>query len=258
AKLEYNLLSLTYKDTMAKSKLSEQIILDAWKESRLTHQALESGREILAMLMDYSNLSNAFLTKIPRHFEFITTYYKAEKLRLNRGLERFKIKGAKPTETEMQEAVIVDYLIQFVKNYIVGKVKADPKDLIVPDEHIEIDLSIAEKDIVDMIDAALQRGLRTKNKSNAIRILEAQISSMYQRLLNVVYSEIGVGETIIYGVFNANKKKISREEAQELIMKHFKRMKVSLETSGKKRIDSVVQKAILIEVEEKIINRDIR
>jgi hypothetical protein len=35
-------------------------------------------------------------------------------------------------------------------------------------------------------------------------------------------------------------------------------MKVSPDTSGKKRIDSAVQMAVSIEIEEKILKRDIR
>jgi len=258
AKLEYGLLTLNYKDKLAKKKLGKQIIFDAWKEARLNEQPLNVGREILAMLIDYSNLSQEFLSKIPRHFEYVTTYFKSDKLRLSRALERFKIKGSKPTEIEMQEAVILDYLIQFVLNYISGKMKADPNELEVPDEPTEIDLRIPEIEIVDMLDAALKRGIRSQDRANARKIFDAQIQSMYQRCLNIVNDEVTVGETILYGLLNINGIKISREDARELILNHFKRMKVSLKTSGKKRIDSVVQKSVSIEIEEKIIKRDIR
>jgi len=258
AKLEYGLLTLNYKEKLAKHKLGEQLIFDAWKEARLNEQPLNVGRVLLAMLIDYSDLSQEFLSKIPRHFEYVTTYFKSDKLRLQRALGRFKIKGSKPTEMEMQEAVILDYLIQFVLNYISGKMKADPHELEVPDEPTELDLRIPEKDIIDMLDAALKRGIRSQDRANAIKILEAQIRSMYQRCLNIVNDEVSVGETILYGLLNINGVKISREDARELILNHFKRMKVSLQTSGKKRIDSVVQKSICIEIEEKIIKRDIR
>ncbi|NHJ86431.1 MAG: hypothetical protein FK734_13285 [Asgard group archaeon] len=258
AKLEYKLLSLTYKDELAKKKLSDKIIIEAWKESLISTKPIEAGREILAMLMDYSSLPSEYISKIPRHFEFITTYYQADKLRLNRGLERIKIKGTKPTETEMLEAVILDYLIQFVDKYIVGKMAADPKELDVPDEISELDLSIPEKDIVNMIDAAIHRGIRTKDRNKAIQILESQVMSFYQRLLAIIPNEISVGETIIYGIFNANNIKISREEAHEIIREHLSRMKVSVETSGKKRLDSVIQKVICMEITEKIINKELR
>lgn len=258
AKLEYNLLTLNYKDKLAKKGLAEKILVEAWKEARISDQPLNIGREILAMLMDYCNLAQEFLSKIPKHFDYVTTYYKSDKLRLNRALGRFKIKGKKPTDMEMQEAVILDYLIQFVLNYIVGSIKADPKNLIVPDEPTELDLGIPEKDIINMIDAALRRGLRSQDVKNARRILDSQIQSMYQRCLNIVHDEVSVGETIIYGIFNSHGKKISREEARELVMKHFRRMQVSINKSGKKRIDSVVQMAIGIEIEEKIIQRDIK
>ncbi len=258
AKLEYGLLTLNYKDKMAKQKLGEQIILEAWKEARLNDQPINIGREILAMLVDYSSLSQEFLSKIPRHFEYVTTYFQSDKLRLSRALGRHKIKGSKPTEMEMQEAVILDYLIQFVLNYISGMMKADPRELEVPDEPTELDIRIPEREIIDMLDAALKRGIRSQDRDNARRILEAQILSMYQRCLNIVNDEVTVGETILYGLLNINGVKISREDARELILNHFKRMKVSLETSGKKRIDSVVQKAVSIEIEEKIIKRDVR
>ncbi|HUT81832.1 MAG TPA: hypothetical protein VMZ29_11570 [Candidatus Bathyarchaeia archaeon] len=258
AKLEYNLLSLSYKDELAKKKLSDKIIIDAWKESLILAKPLETGREILAMLMDYSNLSSEFISKLPRHFEFITTYYQNDKMRLNRGLERIKVKGSKPSESEMLEAVILDYLIQFVDKYIVGKMSANPNDLTVPDELSELDLSIPERDIVDMIDAAVQRGIRTKDKNKAMQILESQVLTFYQRLLTIIPNEISVGETIIYGVFNNNNIKINRERARELIMTHLSRMKVSIETSGKKRIDSVIQKVICIEITEKIIDRELK
>lgn len=258
AKLEYGLLTLNYKDKLAKKKLGEQIILEAWKEARLNDQPQNVGREILAMLIDYSNLSPEFLSKTPRHFEYVTTYFQSDKLRLTRALGRFKIKGSKPTELEMQEAVILDYLIQFVLNYISGKMKADPRELEVPDEPTELDLRIPEREIIDMIDAALKRGIRSQDRGNARKILDSQILSMYQRCLNIVNDEVTVGETFLYGLLNVNGVKITREEARELILQHFKRMKVSLETSGKKRIDSVVQKSVGIELEEKIIKRDIR
>ncbi|MCG3253788.1 MAG: hypothetical protein KAX09_08060 [Candidatus Heimdallarchaeota archaeon] len=258
AKLEYGLLTLNYKDKLAKKKLGEQLIFDAWKEARLNNQPLNVGREILAMLIDYSNLTQEFLSKIPRHFEYVTTYFKSDKLRLQRALGRFKIKGSKPTDMEMQESVILDYLIQFVLNYISGKMKADPHELEVPDAPTELDLRIPEKDIIDMLDAALKRGIRSQDRANARKILDAQILSMYQRCLNVVNNEVSVGETMLYGLLNINGVKISREDARELVLNHFKRMKVSLQTSGKKRIDSVVQKSVSIEIEEKIIKRDIR
>ena len=82
--------------------------------------------------------------------------------------------------------------------------KADPKDLDVPDEKPEMDISIAEKDIVDMIDEALRRGIRTQDQRKAVQILNSQISSMYQRLLNVVKNEVTVGETILYAIFNSH------------------------------------------------------
>lgn len=258
AKLEYGLLTLNYKDKLAKKKLGEQLIFDAWKEARLNNQPLNVGREILAMLVDYSNLSQEFLSKIPRHFEYVTTYFKSDKLRLQRALGRFKIKGSKPTDMEMQEAVILDYLIQFVLNYISERMKADPHELEVPDEPTELDLRIPERDIIDMLDAALKRGIRSQDRANARKIFEAQLNSMYQRCLNIVNDEVSVGETVLYGLLNINGVKISREDARELVLNHFKRMKVSLQTSGKKRIDSVVQKSISIEIEEKIIKRDIR
>ncbi|NHK32367.1 MAG: hypothetical protein FK730_13520 [Asgard group archaeon] len=257
-KLEYNLLSLTYKDDLAKKNLAEKILKDAWKESRISDQPINVGREILAMLMDYSNLSSEFLSKVPRHFEFVTTHFQRDKARLNRALNRIKIKGKKPTELEMQEAVILDYLIHFVSNYIVNKFKADPEDLDIVEDDSGLDISIAEKDIIDMIDASLRRGIRKQNISDAKRIIDSQIQSLYQRLLNVVENEITVGETILYGIFNSHKVKISRDSARELILNHFKRMKVSPDKSGKKRIDSAVQMAVSIEIEEKILKRDIR
>ncbi|MBN1329386.1 MAG: hypothetical protein JXA54_07925 [Candidatus Heimdallarchaeota archaeon] len=258
AKLEYNLLSLSYKDELAKKKLSDRIIIEAWKESLLLAKPLEIGREILAMLMDYSNLPSDFLSKVPRHFEFVTTYYQADKMRLNRGLERIKIKGSKPTESEMLEAVILDYLIQFVDKYITGKMSVELDDLNVPDEVSELDLSIAEKDIVNMIDAAVHRGIRTKDKIKATQILETQVLSFYQRLLTIIPNEISVGETIIYGIFNNNNIKITRERAREVIMDHLTRMNVSIETSGKKRLDSVIQKVICLEITNKIIERELK
>ncbi|MHA1629437.1 MAG: hypothetical protein ACTSXO_11200 [Candidatus Heimdallarchaeota archaeon] len=258
AKLEYNLLSLNYKDKMAKPKLAEKIILEAWKEARISRQPQEVGRELLALLMDYSNLPSSFLNKIPKHYEYITSYYQGDKIRLERALKRIKIKGTAPTETEMQEAVILDYLIQFVQNYIVNKMKANPKDLVVPEEKTDLDISLAERDIIDMIDAAIRRGIRSQDKRRAYHILEEQISSLYQRMLNLTQNELSVGEVIIYGIFNMYGIKISRQKAQEFILKHFKRMNVSLETSTKKRIDSVVQKALCIEIEEKILDRNIK
>ncbi len=257
-KLEYNLLSLTYKDDLAKKKLAEKIIFETWKESRISEQPINVGREILAMLMDYSNLSSEFLSKLPRHFEYVSTHYQRDKMRLNRALDRIKPKGNKATELEMQEAVILDYLIQFVTNYIVDKLKAHPDDLNFTEEKTGLDLSIAEKDIIDMLDASLRRGIRTQNLKDANRIFEAQVQSLYQRLLNVVENEITVGETMLYGLLNSHNYKISRESARELVLNHFKRMMVSLDTSGKKRIDSAVQMAVGIEIEEKIFKRDIR
>ncbi|NHJ49032.1 MAG: hypothetical protein FK733_14695 [Asgard group archaeon] len=258
AKLEYNLLSLTYKDELAKKKLGEKIILDTWKESRLSDSPINVGREILAMLMDYSNLSAEFISKLPRHFEFITTHFQKDKHRVNRATKYCKSKSSKPTKEEMLEAVIIDYLIQFVTNYIIGKIKADPKTIEIDEDKSELDISIAEKDIVDMIDGALRRGLRKGDVREARKIIDAQVDSMYQRLLNVVENEITVGETILYGLLNSNKVRISRDSARQLILNHFKRMKVSLDTSGKHRIDSAVKMAIGIEVEEKILKKSIR
>jgi len=258
AKLEYNLLTLNYKDQMAKTKLAEKIILEAWKEARISRKAQEVGRELLALLMDYSDLPPSFLGKIPKHYEYITNYFQGDKIRLERALKRIKIKGSTPTEKEMQEAIILDYLIQFVQNYIVNKMKASPKDLEVPEEKTDLDITLAEKDVIDMIDAAIRRGIRTQDKRRAYHVLESQINSLYQRMLNLTQNELSVGEVILYGIFNAHGIKITRQEAQERILKHFKRMNVSLETSTKKRIDSVVQKAVCIEIEENILDRDIR
>ncbi|HUU79448.1 MAG TPA: hypothetical protein VMX55_13965 [candidate division Zixibacteria bacterium] len=258
AKLEYNLLSLTYKDNLAKTKLAEEMILNAWKEARLGNDPIDIGREILALLIDYTNVSLEFLGKVPQHFDFIVENFKNDKMRLARALERIKIKGKEPTDKEKQEAIVLDYLIQFTVNYIVGKMTADVKDMIVPERSPELDMLSEEKDIVDMIDAALRRGIRTQNKSDALKILDSQILSFYQRLLDIVRDEVKVGECIIYGIFNSHGIELSRERARELVEEHFRRMMVSTGSSGKKRIDSAVRKAISIEIEEKIINRDIK
>ncbi|MHA1555957.1 MAG: hypothetical protein ACTSPM_03395 [Candidatus Heimdallarchaeota archaeon] len=258
ATLEYELLSLNYKDDMAKSKLADEMIIKTWKEAQIGSSPLETGREILALLMDYSNAPPLFLTKLPKHFGYITEFYASDKLRLARALDRIKIKGKEPTIKEMQNAVILDYLLLFARNYVTGKMKADEKDLEVPDEPKILDLVPAERDIIDMIDAAVQRGIRSKNRAQAMKVLEAQILSMYQRCLNQVKNEVTVGESILYGIYNINGIEITREKARNLILDHFTRMKVSTSTSGKKRIDSVVQKAIAIEIEEKIFKRDIK
>lgn len=258
ATLEYELLSLNYKDDLAKSKLVDEMIQKAWKEAQIGNNPIDTGREILALLMDYSDTSPLFLAKLPKHFGYVTEFFESDKLRLARSLERAKIKGKEPTAKEMQNAVILDYLILFARNYIASKMKADEKDLDVPDEPKRLDLVVAERDIIDMIDAAIQRGIRSQNRAQAMKVLEAQINSMYQRCLNIVTNEVTVGECILYGIYNINGIKITREKARNLILDHFTRMKVSTATSGKKRIDSVVQKAIAIEIEEKIFKRDIK
>lgn len=258
ATLEYELLSLNYKDNLAKSKLVDEMILKAWKEARIGNNPLDIGREILALLMDYSNTPPLFLSKLPRHFAYVTEFFESDKLRLARSLEKAKIKGKEPTAKEMQNAVILDYLIIFARNFVAGKMKADEKDLDVPDEPKRLDLMPAEKDIIDMIDAAVQRGIRSQNRTQAMKVLTAQILPMYQRCLNLVKNEVTVGECILYGIYNVNGIEISREKARNLILDHFTRMKVSTTTTGKKRIDSVVQKAIAIEIEEKIFKRDIK
>ena len=258
ATLEYELLSLNYKDNLAKSKLVDEMILKAWKEARIGNTPLDIGREILSLLMDYSNTSPLFLSKLPRHFAYVTEFFESDKLRLARALEKAKIKGKEPTAKEMQNAVILDYLIIFARNFVAGNMKADDKDLNVPDEPKRLDLTPAEKDIIDMIDAAVQRGIRSQNRTQAMKVLAAQINSMYQRCLNQVKNEVSVGECMLYGIYNLNGIEISREKARNLILDHFTRMKVSAATSGKKRIDSVVQKAIAIEIEEKIFKRDIK
>ncbi|NHJ84948.1 MAG: hypothetical protein FK734_05770 [Asgard group archaeon] len=257
-KLEYNLLTLNYKDDLAKNKLAEDIITEAWKEARLGDQPLEIGREILAMLLDYSNLPHEFISKIPRHFEYIVTYFNADKLRLNRALTRIKTKGKEPTDGEKQEAVILDYLIQYVINYIVGKMKADPAFLEVPDELMELELGEEEKEIIDMIDAAIKRGIRTRDKFKAQKILEDQVMFMYNRLLNILKNEVAVGETVLYGVFNMYDIDITRGEAKERILDHMNRMKILPDSPYKKRVDSSIQKAICIEIEERILKRDLK
>ena len=256
ATLEYDLLSLTYKDDLAKPKLAEEMLINTWKEARLGKDPIEVGREILALLIDYTNVSMEFLSKVPQHFDFVIENYELEKMRLNRALERIKVKDKTPSEKEKQEAVVLDYLIQFTVNYIVGKMNADVNDLIVPERAPDLDILSEEKEIVDMIDAAILRGIRTKDKKKAIEIVESQILSQYQRLLDVVKDEVTVGESIIYSVFNSHGIEITREEARELVLEHFRRMMVSTGSTGKKRIDSAVRKAVSIEIEEKIIKRD--
>ena len=257
ATLEYELLSLTNKDELAKKKLVDKMVVKAWKEAKIGNDPLDIGREILALLMDYSNASPLFISKLPKHFAYITEFYQSDKIRLARAIERVKIKGKEPTGKEMRDAVILDYLILFAQNYIASKMKANEKDLEVPDQPNILDLVPAEREIVDFIDAAVQRGIRTQDRAKAKKILEDQISSMYQRCLNIVKNEVSVGETMIYGIYNIHGIKISREKARDLILEHFIRMKVSADSSGKKRIDSVVQKAIAIEIDEKIFKRDI-
>ena len=258
AKLEYKLLQLNYKDDLAKQKLNEQIIIDTWKELKLSQEPISIGREILAMLSDYSSLPNNFLNKVPRHFEYIATYYKIDNRRLSRALDRFKLKNMKVTEEEIQEAIIIDYLIHFTQNYIINKETADFADVAIPDEVAELDLGAVEKEAVNMIDATLRRGLRSQDKSNAIKILETQIMSMYQRCLGIIQDEVTVGETLIYGVLNNRGIKITREEARTLILKHLARMQVVIGSTSKKRLDSVVQKAIVIEITEKILDKNIK
>jgi len=257
ATLEYNLLHLNLKDELAKTKLAEEMVINSWKEARLSGSALDIAREILALLMDHSTVTAEFSSKVPRHFDFVIENYKKDRLRLVRALERIKIKGKEATDNEKREAVILDYLVQYVVNYILGKSRADVNDLEVPEETQEIILTQEQRDIIEMIDAALQRGIRTQDKKKALDILDAQILSQYQRILIYVKDEISVGEYVIYGIFNMNAIKTTKEEARNLVMKHFKRMRVSVKTSGKKRIDSVVRKAISIEIQEKIIERDI-
>ena len=258
ATLEYDLLSLTYKDDLAKTKLAEEMLTKTWKEARLGNDPIDVGREILALLVDYTNVSTEFLSKVPQHFDFVIENYELDKMRLNRALERIKIKDGKPSEKEKQEAVVLDYLIQFTVNYIVGKMKADVSDLIVPERAPELDILAEEKEIVDMIDAAILRGIRTRDKTKAVEIVEAQTLSQYQRLLDVVKDEVTVGECIIYSVFNSHGIEITREEAREKVLEHFRRMMVSAGSTGKKRIDSAVRKAVSIEIEEKIIKRDMK
>jgi hypothetical protein len=206
-------------------------------------------------LIDHSTLPADFTGKIPTHFDFTVKHYKSNPIRLNRALERWKIRGKEPTDVEMHEAVILDYLIQFVHNYILNKRKANPMDLEIPDMPKGLDLADGEKEIIEMIDAALQRGIRSKSVKKALDIFENQVQSMYNRLLALINDEISVGESIIYGIFNMNDIEISRDDALELIQKHFRRMKVSLNSSGKKRIDSAIIKAVCIEVEEKVLKR---
>ncbi|MFW9924739.1 MAG: hypothetical protein ACFFDW_15770 [Candidatus Thorarchaeota archaeon] len=258
ATLEYDLLSLNFKDEFAKSKLSEEMIIKTWKEARLGGKPLDIGREILTLLIDYCNVSPEFLSKIPAHFDFIVENYQYDQMRLSRALERMKIKGRQLTNEEMKEAVILDYLILFTNNYIAGKMTANVKDIELPEIKEHLDLLSEEKEFVDMVDASVKRGIRTKDKAKAIEILTAQVSSMYPRCLSYVRDEVSVGECIIYGVFNSHGIDITRAEARELIQKHFRRMMVSAGTTTKKRIDSAVQMAIRIEIEEKIINREMR
>ncbi|MHA1124496.1 MAG: hypothetical protein ACTSO7_02190 [Candidatus Heimdallarchaeota archaeon] len=257
ATLEYNLLHLNMKDDLAKPKLAEDMIIIAWKEARLSGSAMDIAREILALLMDHSIVTAEFASKVPRHFDYVVDHYRNDRMRLVRALERIKIKGKEATDNEKREAVILDYLVQYVVNYILGKSRADPKDLEVPEDRPEIELTQEQRDIIEMIDAALQRGIRAQDKKKALEILDAQILSQYQRLLIYVKDELNVGEYVIYGLFNMNGIQITKKEARELMLGHFKRMRVSEKTSGKKRIDSVVRKAISIEIQEKIIERDI-
>ncbi|MHA1187122.1 MAG: hypothetical protein ACTSXA_05265 [Candidatus Heimdallarchaeota archaeon] len=257
ATLEYNLLHLNMKDDLAKPKLAEEMIIISWKEARLSGSAMDIAREILALLMDHSVVTAEFASKVPRHFDYVIDHYRNDRLRLVRALERIKIKGKEATDNEKREAIILDYLVQYVVNYILGKSKADVKDLEVPEDRPEIELTQEQRDIIEMIDATLQRGIRAQDKRKALEIFDAQILSQYQRLLIYVKDEITVGEYVIYGLFNMNAIQITKEDARKLILGHFKRMQVSVKTSGKKRIDSVVRKAISIEIQEKIIERDI-
>jgi hypothetical protein len=254
ATLEYKLLQLKKKPKNEQLKYGRSIIREAWKEYLITTNPVDVGGKILGLFIDYGNLPFQFASKLPRHFEYVCDNYQKDPIRMARAFERYPKRG-KLTEKEELEAIILDYLYQFLDNYLIGNTKPDINTIRIPSKANDLELSSQEREIIELIDAGLRRGIRTKDRKAALEILSDILESMYMKALNLMKDEIAVGISILYGILNMHSIVVTRKEAQDLLLKHFKRMNVSMRDSPKKRIDSVVRKAILIEIEEQIIDK---